>query len=232
MKGKHPLPFSVDRIIRSKRKTIALQITEEGELWVRAPYHAKESDIYRVLLKHVAWVEKHLAAARQRKAARPERLFVEGELFYYLGHTYPLRFSVQTPQPLLFDGAAFVMHAGKQAEAALLFEKWYIEQAAVFLPERVAGWAARAGLQGYYTAVKVSRARKRWGSCSSKGSLNFSWRLMMAPVEVVDYVIVHELAHLRHHNHSAAFWQEVERQMPGYAVHHRWLRQHGHLFSL
>jgi predicted metal-dependent hydrolase len=232
MKGKHALPFSVDRIIRSKRKTIALQITEAGELWVRAPYHAKESDIYRVLLRHVTWVEKHLAAARQRKISCPQRLFAEGELFYYLGHTYPLCFSTQTPYPLLFDGATFVMHASRQVEAARLFEKWYMEQAAAFLPERVAYWAAQWGLQGQYVAVKVSRARKRWGSCSSKGSLNFSWRLMMAPIAVVDYVIVHELAHLRHHNHSAAFWQEVERQMPDYALHHRWLRQHGHLLSL
>lgn len=229
---KNQPPFAVARIVRSRRRTIALQITEEGELWVRAPYHATESDIHRMLVKHAAWIEKHMAAARQRMAQRPRHLFAEGEVFYYLGQGYPLRLREQAAAPLFFSGNAFVLRAAAKPEAKALFEAWYIEQAAAFLPERVALWAARAGLQGRYAAVKVSRARKRWGSCSSKGNLNFSWRLMMAPVEVIDYVIVHELAHLRHHNHSAAFWQEVARQMPGYRTHHRWLREHAHLLTL
>jgi hypothetical protein len=232
MKKSNFLPFPIARIIRSRRKTIALQITEEGELWVRVPYRAGEADIRRVIAKHAAWIEKHMQAAQQRKALYPRHRFVEGELFYYLGQAYPLQFDARPSPALSFSGSAFVLYFKAQPQAKALFEAWYREQAAAFFPERVAFWAERAGLSGRYAAVKVSHARKRWGSCSTKGSLNFSWRLMMAPPEMIDYVIVHELAHLKHHNHSAAFWQEVAKQMPAYRLYHNQLKEEGYKFTL
>lgn len=106
------------------------------------------------------------------------------------------------------------------------FLRDYKRQALQIISSRVRVYAAQ--MQLIPAAIKVNRARRRWGSCSHRGSLNFSYRLMFAPLAVLDYVVVHELAHMRHLNHSQAFWNCVAAVMPEFRQHHRWLREHGH----
>jgi hypothetical protein len=111
-----------------------------------------------------------------------------------------------------------------------VFKAWYRQQASRVISERVTGYAAQNGFS--YQRVNITGARTRWGSCSARGSLNFTWRLVMAPIRVIDYVVVHELVHLKHKNHSKAFWDEVKRLMPEYQQQIKWLYEHGHTLRL
>lgn len=118
----------------------------------------------------------------------------------------------------------------RQAEAPALvpprFVREYKRQALQIISSRVRFYAEQMQLQP--VAIKVNRARRRWGSCSHRGALNFSYRLLFAPFAVIDYVVVHELAHMRHLNHSRAFWNGVAAIIPDFQNHYRWLREHGH----
>ena len=107
---------------------------------------------------------------------------------------------------------------------------WYREQAFRIIKVSVECKAQKEGLS--YNVVRITNAKKRWGSCGPKGSLNFSWRLIMAPREVIDYVVAHELVHLRIKNHSKIYWNEVERIMPHYQYQKAWLKENGHRFTL
>ncbi len=105
-------------------------------------------------------------------------------------------------------------------------EKRYIEAARDYFPKRAAYFQALTG--GEYYRITIRDQKTRWGSCSAKGTLSFNWRLMLAPPAVLDYVVVHELCHLTHMDHSAAFWQAVEAVCPDYRTHRKWLKDHGH----
>lgn len=104
-------------------------------------------------------------------------------------------------------------------------EKRYIEAAHSYIPKRVAYYNAMTG--GTYSRITIRSQKTRWGSCSSKGTLSFNWRLMLAPPAILDYVVVHELCHLTHMNHSAAFWKAVESVYPDYRNARKWLKEHG-----
>ncbi len=110
------------------------------------------------------------------------------------------------------------------------FTAWYRAQARPLIEERARAFAARYGFN--YKQLKITSARTRWGSCSSRGTLSFTWRLVMAPPECLDYVVVHELAHLRVANHSWTFWEEVGAILPDYKARRKWLRVNGRLLTL
>ncbi len=155
------------RLIRSKRKTIALHILPSGELVVRAPLHVSRTTVERVIAERENWITRHL---ENRPVPRP------------------------------------VPDAAQIAQ-------WRVA-AAEYIPPRAAHFAALMGVTP--AKIKINAAAKRFGSCSSKGNLNFSCRLMAYPPEAIDYVVVHELAHLIHMNHSAAFYTAVAAVMPDY----------------
>jgi predicted metal-dependent hydrolase len=118
-------------------------------------------------------------------------------------------------------------HIGKAREA---FIDWYRQQARSVISERVQRYSSPSGIR--YEKVKITNARKRWGSCSTKGNLCFSWRLAMAPLEVIDYVVVHELAHIEHRDHSRGFWEKVQTMLPDYKNRRKWLRDNDHTLTL
>ena len=157
-------------LIRSRRQTLAIEVTREAKVVVRAPLRCPRHQIDTFVESRKDWIESALARQKTHLAARP---------------------------PL------------SEAETGTL-RQW----AKAYIPSRVAHWAQRMGLQP--AAVKITSARTRFGSCSGKNSLCFSWRLMLYPPEAIDYVVVHELAHIRHHNHSRDFWAFVVSVMPDY----------------
>ena len=165
-------------LIRSSRRTMALEITRDGRLLVRAPQRASQAVIDRFVASHADWIAAHLEKQRQRAQAHP---------------------------PLTED------------EIAALRQK-----ARDILPGRVAHYAERMGVTP--TGVKITGAKTRFGSCSAKNSLCFSLYLMAYPDAAVDYVVVHELAHIRHKNHSPAFYAEVARVMPDYRERRKLLK--------
>lgn len=216
------MPANFDRLVRSKRKTIALIVERDGSVTVRAPLTMSAIDIEEFVGKHSNWVkEKQL----EFQSITPVQLreYKAGEHFLYLGRSYRLEFSQNAKHKLTLD-EAFQLSITQKENAEMLFHDWYRKQAARHIPERVTHFAEQFDLK--VEKVRITSARTRWGSCSPKGTLSFSWRLMMAPPDVIDYVVIHELAHTVHHNHSKRFWKLVERWLPDYKERRKQLHQY------
>jgi predicted metal-dependent hydrolase len=214
---------TIDRLVRSRRKTVALVVERDGSLTVRAPLHASDGAIHTFLQQKTDWVRS--AQERMRLHTRPKRQYAAGELFYYLGQTCPLEISPHVRPLLGLENGRFLLTEAARVRAGTIFTAWYKKAAAAYILPRVEQLAQQFHLR--YSRIRISSARTRWGSCSSRGTLSFTWRLVMAPPEVIDYVILHELAHTRQRNHSAAFWKLVTELMPGYQRQRAWLKQHG-----
>ncbi len=214
--------MKIDQIIRTRRKTFALIVQRDGSLVVRAPLRASNRQIQELVQKKEKWIMDKQEAARRTYAKTQPKEFVEGEEFLYLGKPYKLAI-VDGNQPPLTLGDRFYLAKSALPHAAVLFKTWYTQQARQVISERVAWYAAQNGF--IYQRVNITGARTRWGSCGPRGSLNFSWRLVMAPLRVIDYVVIHELAHLKQKNHSKAYWEEVKRLMPDYQQQINWLKQ-------
>ena len=171
------------RLIRARRKTLSIRITQEGNLEIRAPLGMPKGEIEAFLKEKAQWIETHRA-----------KVLAE----YTQGQEAPL---------------------GEEEILTLA------EQMRQRLPEKLNRHAASMGVT--FGRVTIRCQQTRWGSCSSRGNLNFNCLLMLAPEEVLDYVVVHELAHRKQMNHSALFWQEVDRECPDYKKSLRWLKDRG-----
>ena len=197
----------VNKIVRSGRRTLGLQIYPNGELVVRAPYRLSEKQILSFLDSKKDWILKRQRAAVGRLEKAVKRRYEGGEEFLYLGEKYKLDVLAGSGDGLSFNDGKFVIGGLWEAKAKEQFAKWYIGRAAEVLEERVNIWTKRSGL--YPKRLKIRDAKTRWGSCGPGGNINLSWRLVMAPMWVVDYVVVHELAHLAVANHSGRYWRRV-----------------------
>lgn len=222
-------PIKIDKVIRTKRRTVALQVEADATLIVRSPMRASLRRLEGVVRANAAWVLKKQQEARQKYQSIVPREFADGEEFLYLGASYKLRHIETQKKPLMFDDQfRIAVSALEQAEE--LFIKWYKQAAHDHICSRVEKHAAAAGLD--YNRIGITSAQKRWGSCSATGNLNFPWRLILAPPSVVEYVIVHELAHLEHNNHSPQFWSYVAAIMPEYKKERKWLKEFGYLLRI
>jgi len=213
----------VDRIIRSKRRTVALIVESDGSVTVRAPMRLPERAIREFVEKHVDWVEKKKTEMRAVVPAQSKQ-YQPGETFLYLGREYSLEI-VQGQHKKLILEDRFKITESALENAELVFQNWYRQKAKQWIIERVRHLAESNQL--HYEKIKITSARTRWGSCSPKNTLSFSWRLMLTPPEVIEYVIIHELAHTVHHNHSKRFWNLVEKLLPDYKMRRKQLRQYG-----
>ena len=218
------MTIPVDQIIRSRRKTLALIVKPDGALLVRAPLLTPRSVIQEFVQRNRDWIETRQAEALAALPPAP-RQYRRGEIFPFLGTAYPLEIVGGQREPLLLDDEKFKLAVSHHGDAALAFERWYREQARQILSDRVEFFARQYDF--HYKRIGITSARTRWGSCSATGSLNFSWRLILAPLAVVDYVVAHELVHTVFHNHSKQFWGKVGTVLPGYQEHRRWLRENG-----
>jgi predicted metal-dependent hydrolase len=217
------MSIEISQIIRCRRRTIALIIQMDGALVVRAPLRVSEKSIRRFAEKNAQWVQRKQAEVRAAQPATARR-YLPDELFPFLGREVPLEIVPDQDIPLVLE-SHFKLAESVREQAEEIFEQWYRDQAARIIPERVRYFAEQNQLT--YRKIRIGSARTRWGSCSTRGDLNFSWRLILTPPEVVDYVVVHELAHTLVHNHSARFWKQVERILPNYKTHRKWLRLNG-----
>ncbi|MBN2385624.1 MAG: M48 family metallopeptidase [Anaerolineales bacterium] len=215
-------------LIRTRRRTIALIVQRDGSLVVRAPLRASEKVIRQFVDSKSEWISKKQAQA-QREARALVREYVDGEKFLYLGRAYPLRISARA-RPALALKEHFELAGAARQQAQAVFTRWYRARAAEVISGRVAALAQETGFR--VQKVRISSARTRWGSCSPLGTLSFTWRLVMAPLEIIDYVILHELVHLEIRNHSGAFWARVGELLPDYRTRRAWLRKNGRFLNL
>jgi len=217
------MPVTVDRIIRSKRRTVALIVDSDGSVTVRAPLRLPESAIQAFAEKHFNWIEKKKAEMRAIVPTQSKQ-YQPGENFLYLGREYSLEVVAGQHKKLILDDH-FKIAESALKNAELVFQNWYRQQAKQWIVEQVKHLADIHQL--HYEKIKITSARTRWGSCSPKNVLSFSWRLMLTSPEMIDYVIIHELAHTVHHNHSKKFWKLVEKLLPNYRARRKALRQYG-----
>lgn len=214
-------------IMRSRRRTIALVITKDARLEVRAPISAPVSAIESFIAKKNKWITRKIAEAAARPKPQP-KAYEEGEEFLYLGRAYQLTIVSDTDAPLRFDDRFYLALSGR-TKAGELFYGWYRDRAVSVIRERLDLCSALHGIR--YDKFNISNARTKWGSCAGGGNLRFSWRLVMAPPEVIDYVVAHELAHIERKDHSRLFWEKVEAIFPRYRQCAKWLKDNGHLLA-
>lgn len=220
----------IDEIIRSRRKTIALQVSHDARLIVRVPYSTSEKSIRKVIYEKRLWILKKQEEAKEKYKKVYSKEFVNGEGFLFLGNPYKLYIVDNLEFSLIFNKKNFFLSKKFLNKAKEVFIKWYKEQAYKNFSERVAIYSKISDIT--YNKLKITNAKKRWGSCSSNGNLNFTWRLIMAPLQVIDYVIVHELVHIKEKNHSKNFWNNVRIILPYYETQKKWLKENGHLLIL
>lgn len=217
------------QLIRSRRKTISIIVMPDASVVVRAPLRAPKAVIAGFVEQKRRWIaDKREIMLKRAEAHRPSEP-ANGEEFMYLGRRLMLAVSGSV-QRVEAVGSTLAFPAAMLGDAEAVLRRWYIDEAARVVTERVNHWMQRTGI--YASSLGVTGARRRWGSCSTNGALNFAWRLVMAPVDVVDYVVVHELAHIEHPNHSKAFWARVAEIMPDYKAKLKWLKDNSALLKL
>lgn len=215
-------------LIRSARRTMALEIKPNAELVVRVPLGTPLAQARRFIARHREWIKKKQAAALSRPRLQP-REFADGEEFPLLGQSYRLRVVEKLSEDIDWDGQ-LRLAASALPRAREIITKWYKEKARQVLTERVEHYS---GIMGCCPSViRITSPRKRWGSCGAGGSVNFNWKLIMAPLEVIDYLVVHELAHLWHRGHGRDFWGMVSLHIPEYKQRQKWLKKNGYLLEL
>ena len=214
------------KIIRKKsQKSLSMSVERDGTVVIKAPPTVPDERIAQFLEQNRNWIEKVISRYEEKNLLKRYR---NGEKFLYLGKEYELLITDKQIEPLILKDK-FYLHKNSLENARDIFLAWYKREAKRVIDKRVKHYASLGGYN--YSKVTVKDLQTRWGSCTSKGNLAFNWRIIMAPIEVLDYVVVHELSHLREMNHSKRFWQEVERLMPDYEEKDKWLRKNGHLLD-
>jgi predicted metal-dependent hydrolase len=226
-----PLAYHIIRTKRRK-KTLSLCIEKDGSVVIRVPLRMPTPVIESFFNAKKRWIVKKLTQRSARQKEQEPKKFVSGESFFYLGGRYRLKITEQTGEqtPLVFTDDVFYLDERRQTEARDLFVAWYKEQAEVKVRERLQFYRQHMELSP--RRERITSATRQWGGCSSRDALTFSWRLVMAPLFVIDYIVVHELAHIREKNHSPRFWKIVEATLPDYRLRRDWLRQYGYQLNL
>jgi predicted metal-dependent hydrolase len=211
--------FEIKKIIKSKRKTSKIEINSNGEIVLRVPLLMNSAEIIQFISNHYEWICRTL----EKKSTEQKfiRKYEEGENFLFLGKFYALQIKLMANFIFKFDGNNFLISKRYLQNAKKLFENFYTKRAKSIIIERVYDIAIKLDIK--FNKIRITSANTRWGSCNSKGNVNFSWRLIMAEPKVIDYVIIHEFCHLFELNHSKNFWNLVERIMPEYKIYKKWL---------
>lgn len=220
-------------VMKSKRKSLSIAIQTDGNLLVKAPFFMSDDEIVKWVKTKTGWIVRQRAKILEQQQQNPPKQYETGEKFLYLGQEYELEVRISTGRAgmvgIADDKMILFTKTADSAVVQKILTDWYDKQAKTIIPKRVRYYAAQMGES--YGNITIKNQKKRWGSCSSARNLNFNRRLVMAPQEVLDYVIVHELCHLRQMNHSNAFWQEVELVLPDYKMHKKWLETNGQLLN-
>ncbi len=213
-------------IIRSNRASIAIHITREGELVVKAPRFAPNFLIHNFLKEKEAWIERTLGKVTTRLPQVKQ--YKEGEEFWYLGQPRVLTF--YNGIEIIVKGTQLLFPKALQFRIQKELSNWLVRQAKETIMLRLEMKAQE--MYASFGEVRFSDTSSKWGTCFPDNSLQFNWRLIMAPLMVLDYVIIHELAHTTEKNHSDAFWRKVRQYTPAYRQHRKWLNDNAYLLTV
>jgi predicted metal-dependent hydrolase len=225
-------PYKIRRSGRARRTRI--QVSLDG-VEVVVPRGVPLRDVEPFVEEKRRWIDRTLRRMREAEAERPKTRLVEGGEVSYLGQGLTLAVRVEPGRfrsHVTRAGDRLRVAVGAAGEEAVrdALERWYRRQARDEVGRRLDAAVARAGTS--YSSLQIRGQRTRWASCSSKGAMSFNWRLLLAPAEVLDYVIEHEVAHLDVHDHSPRFWKLLAERCPEYRQHEAWLKRHGQSLRL
>ncbi|MBC2728533.1 M48 family metallopeptidase [Desulfosporosinus sp.] len=232
--GDCTIPCEVRRSARYRRITLTVL---EDRLRISAPKNLLAKQLKELLLAKQEWIIK--AWQKNQNMLKPLMEFHEGQQFLYLGNSLELKIRRHSRKMLRvsLEGQVLEVYVPEDLpeqacpsniQAVLL--SWYKVQARKILQEKLDKLAKR--MQVNFQTFRLKEQKTRWGSCSSKGNINLNWRIVMAPDQAIDYIIIHELSHLTHLNHSEQFWQRVVEFMPEYGYWRKWFKEHGHELTL
>lgn len=217
-------------LIYRKRKTMSIEVETTGEVTVIAPVGTSTDDIVEKVKSRAGWIVSKQYESKFINDTKIKREAVSGESYMYLGRNYSLDIrvdeNIDNISVKLFQGK-FVVNTYIKDEDLIkkAMENWYREKTLAKVKERVSYYSSY--FNNEVTTVKVKEQKKRWASCTSKNELLFNWRCVMAPVFVLDYIVVHEMCHMEYKNHSKDFWNRVYAVMPDYEVRKSWLKNNG-----
>ncbi|QQR83812.1 M48 family metallopeptidase [Candidatus Peregrinibacteria bacterium] len=218
----------------ARAKHLRLSIDQAGQFKLTMPRFAVQLQAIQFLNRHASWIEKQQMRLVAQKSIHPDRTYQPGETFFYLGEPLALTFfSGYRVTRAQVRGDRLEVYSRDSADSLATkkaIESLYRRKAEEVIRDRLDYFNAFYGFP--FKRVTFRNQKSRWGSCSAQKNLNFNWRLIMAPIEVIDYVVVHELCHLRQMNHSARFWALVADQIHDYKHRRTWLKTHSYLLKL
>lgn len=212
-------------IKRSNRKTVSIFIERDGSISALVPERLENSEIEEVIKGKEYQIHKNLAEWTQLNDRQVFREFVNGQSFLYLGRNYRLKLVDERLGEVQFVKGQFLLSKLEIDKAKEYFIEFYRKKLRVKLKPLVNQFKEQLGVNP--NDVKVMELQNRWASCSAKGNVNFHWKCAMAPMDVLQYIVVHELAHLIHLNHTPEFWNELDKILPNYEKQLNWLKLNG-----
>jgi predicted metal-dependent hydrolase len=224
--------YVAEVIRRPRTKTARLQV-EDGSVSIWVPIELPQSRIKKILIEKNRWIKEKLYLHQQATPVSSKE-FISGEAFPYLGRNYRLKIKTGVFAPVKLKQGRLEVTLPKQNRTSEFIRgalvQWYQHQALIRFKEKVDRFAKIIGVAPKNVSVK--NFKSRWGSCTAKGEIQLHWKIILAPHRIVDYVVIHELCHLKHHDHSPMFWKSVERYVPDYLECKEWLKMVGSRFDI
>ena len=210
---------------KHKRKTLSIYIERDGSVTVLAPENLSVEEIQKVIQTKEYQIYKYLAEWKEMNESKIARTLVNGQSYLYLGRNYRLEIINELSKPLMLKQGYFLLQEKGKLKAREYFINFYKEKGLNKIKEKIEKYQEWMGVS--CNKIRIIDLKNRWGSCSNDGNLNFHWKCAMAPLDVLTYIVVHEMAHLKHKRHSQAFWNEVDKVLPNYQNQIEWLKQNG-----
>jgi len=232
----HKIPYIFRRSKIARR--LRMQMDMKGKLTLVAPWFTSDKGIQVFIKQHQKWIEKHWIKIEKLKKIRPEFHYKTGDTFYYFGEPVVLDVSPsENKRPTIkIRGQKMIITLHKAISKSdgvkaikKLIENFYRKKAEEVIRDRLDFFNEHYGFR--FNRVTMRDQKSRWGSCSRLRNLNFNWRLIMAPIEIIDYVVVHELCHLKEMNHSPRYWALVAQTLPEHKKFRKWLRENHYLLT-
>jgi len=218
-------------VVKQRRKTAAIVISEKQEIIIKVPYYMTDKQLKQFLAENENWIEQ--TAIKKKEHLEQSDWYITGKQLF-MGKYWPIRIKTvygAAPMIIFNEELGFVLTTnGSEKDARGQMEKFYRNKAKEILPKLASEYAKDIGVN--YEQITIRKQATRWGSCSSKGNLSFNMKIMCAPLEAIKYVVLHEVVHLKHFDHSRAFWQEIERWMPDYKKQVNYFKEFGQNFII
>lgn len=212
-------------LIKRNRKTSSLIVERDGSVKIIAKEELSTSNIEELIEKKLYWIYSKKAEFEDLNSSKVTRQFKSGQGFLYLGSSYRLEVTEKSDKDLLLYRGRFYLNKSKLNEANEVFKTFYKEKGFKKIQERIEIYKRQMGVNP--KSIRIMELKNRWGSCSDEGNLNFHWKCALAPITIIDYIVVHELAHLIYKDHSDEFWNTVDKVIPDYLKRKQWLRDNG-----